>query len=809
MLVVWKPIYETGVDFIDDDHRKLADSINEIESMLLAKKLSDIPNAIVFLARNFDQHCAREEAAMRKISFSGLEEHTSEHNKVKDHLSSLVDRVRKDTSGPVVEAVIGYLGRWFHDHVVGQDLQLRDVYQAAGLVAARRAGILARVDAFLARFKVRTRILVASLIPTILAVCVAAVLISGKYNVVKEMGQMAALADYAVQVGNLVHELQRERGLTALFLGGDPDVQARLAEQREKADRQRAAVTSSTFGKPSSELVDLEKLRTAVRNRSMKTPEIVDGYSAIIANLLSGLGEVAQQLDSARISNQLTAYLSLAQGKERAGQERAIGTAGFAESFPEWRYKRFIERSAQEKAFFNTYIAYSNPDRQKSFNESLYGLATKEFEDIRASAKLDLPPGSVDPRKWFMLSTKRIDTLKVIEDGAATYLKLTTSQIGSSAKRDLFVISLAITILAVFVVVITLLIVRSVVVPFQALSDTIHRIGDGEKDALVTGIERIDEIGDMARTIMVFRSALLANDTMLAEQAMERAFNDTRIRRRESLTIEFDEKISQFVGVLASSSTELVATAGAMTSTANETKDRSTTVAAASEQTSVNIQTVASAVEELSSSVHEITRQVTNSARMSAETVQKVDKTDATVAVLSDAAQKIGDIVNLINDIALQTNLQALNATIEAARAGEAGKGFAVVANEVKQLSTQTAKATNEIGDQIKAIQNATQESVSAIRHIGSSIREINGISTAIASAVEQQSAATSEISRNVQEAAKAVGDVNQNILSVAEGADQTGTAATQVLQAAGDVSNRSEMIRLEVEGFLSGIRTA
>jgi methyl-accepting chemotaxis protein len=533
----------------------------------------------------------------------------------------------------------------------------------------------------------------------------------------------------------------------------------------------------------------------------MKTPEIVDGYSAIIANLLSGLGEVAQQLDSARISNQLTAYLSLAQGKERAGQERAIGTAGFAESFPEWRYKRFIERSAQEKAFFNTYIAYSNPDRQKSFNESLYGLATKEFED--------LPPGSVDPRKWFMLSTKRIDTLKVIEDGAATYLKLTTSQIGSSAKRDLFVISLAITILAVFVVVITLLIVRSVVVPFQALSDTIHRIGDGEKDALVTGIERIDEIGDMARTIMVFRSALLANDTMLAEQAMERAFNDTRIRRRESLTIEFDEKISQFVGVLASSSTELVATAGAMTSTANETKDRSTTVAAASEQTSVNIQTVASAVEELSSSVHEITRQVTNSARMSAETVQKVDKTDATVAVLSDAAQKIGDIVNLINDIALQTNLQALNATIEAARAGEAGKGFAVVANEVKQLSTQTAKATNEIGDQIKAIQNATQESVSAIRHIGSSIREINGISTAIASAVEQQSAATSEISRNVQEAAKAVGDVNQNILSVAEGADQTGTAATQVLQAAGDVSNRSEMIRLEVEGFLSGIRTA
>jgi hemerythrin-like metal-binding protein len=271
MLVVWKPIYETGVDFIDDDHRKLVDIINGIESLLLAKSLSDVPNAIASLARHFDQHCAREEAAMRKISFSGLEEHISEHAKVKEHLSELIDRVRRDSSGPVVESVVGYLGRWFHDHVVGQDLQLKDIYQAVGLVKARKAGSLDRIDAFLARFKVRTRILVASLIPTVLAVCVAALLISGKYGVVREMDHMTALADYAVQVGNLVHELQRERGLTALLLGGDTEAQARLAEQREKADRQRVAVTSSSFEKSSSGLADLEKIRFAVGNKSMKT----------------------------------------------------------------------------------------------------------------------------------------------------------------------------------------------------------------------------------------------------------------------------------------------------------------------------------------------------------------------------------------------------------------------------------------------------------------------------------------------------------------------------------------------------------
>ncbi|EME68529.1 methyl-accepting chemotaxis protein [Paramagnetospirillum caucaseum] len=810
MLIQWKPVYETGVDFVDDDHRKLAGMVNGLAEALAAGKLAEIPDTMVELGRYFEQHCAREEAAMRKIGFAGLAEHSEEHRKVKEHIARLAERVRLDTSGPVVESAVEFLGRWFFDHVVGQDLQLKDAYQAAGLATGRgNLSLVERADAFLARFKVRTRIVAAALIPTTLAICVTVSLIHEKYGVVKEMEKVETLASHATRVGDLVHELQRERGMTALMLGGDAAARTELSGQREKSDRQRVLVTGAAVGGSLAGLADIDRLRRAVGDNSLKTAEIIDGYSAAITNLLDGLGDIAQGLDSARVTNLLTAYLSLAHGKERAGQERAVGAAGFSDTFPEWRYKRFVQRAAQEDAYFSTYLTFVDPARQRSFKETLGGQAMAEFEGLRNAAKLDLPSGSVSPEKWFSAATKRLEVLKSLENEAASDLLATATETGASAKRALTVISVVMGILLILAMLLTAIIVRSVVGPFLALADTIRRIGDGEKDILVQGTGRRDEIGEMARTIMVFRSALLANDSMQAEQSLERAFGETRIRRREELTRSFDAKVSQFVGVLASSSTELVATAHEMTRVAGDTTDRSTTVAAASEQTSANIQTVASAVEELAASVGEITRQVGHSASMSADAVHEAERTDVIVAGLSEAADRIGQVVQLINNIASQTNLLALNATIEAARAGEAGKGFTVVAHEVKQLAQQTVTATTEIGGQIKAIQDATNAAVDAIRHISGTIRDINGISTAIASAVEQQSAATSEISRNVQQAARGGEDVNNNIIDVSQGATQTGAAATQVLQAAGDVSNRSEMIRAEVEGFLSEIRAA
>jgi methyl-accepting chemotaxis protein len=218
---------------------------------------------------------------------------------------------------------------------------------------------------------------------------------------------------------------------------------------------------------------------------------------------------------------------------------------------------------------------------------------------------------------------------------------------------------------------------------------------------------------------------------------------------------------------------------------------------------------VASAAEELSASVAEIGRQVESSTQMSGKAVEEAADTDQTVQSLASSAQKIGEVLKLISDIAAQTNLLALNATIEAARAGEAGKGFAVVASEVKSLATQTAKATDEISGQIGTIQSTTTDAVAAIKRIGGTIGEMNKIATTIASAVEEQGAATQEIARNVQEASKGTTEVSSNIAGVSQAAGQTGAAATQVLGAAGDLSTQAETLRNEVDRFLVSIRAA
>jgi methyl-accepting chemotaxis protein len=221
------------------------------------------------------------------------------------------------------------------------------------------------------------------------------------------------------------------------------------------------------------------------------------------------------------------------------------------------------------------------------------------------------------------------------------------------------------------------------------------------------------------------------------------------------------------------------------------------------------VQSVASATEELSSSITEISRQVQDSARMAAEAVDQATRTNARVNELSLAAARIGDVVELINTIAGQTNLLALNATIEAARAGEAGRGFAVVASEVKSLAEQTAKATEQIGAQITAIQTSSSDAVTAIRGITSTIGEMNEIASAIASAVEEQGSATQEIARNVQQAALGTGEISANVVGVQQAAGDTGAAAHQVLQASSELSRQSETMRGEVEAFLSNIKAA
>ena len=350
---------------------------------------------------------------------------------------------------------------------------------------------------------------------------------------------------------------------------------------------------------------------------------------------------------------------------------------------------------------------------------------------------------------------------------------------------------------------------RSIVTPLTGMTAAMTKLAGGDKAAAIPGVGRADEIGDMAGAVQVFKDNMIKADELAAEQQAEQVRKERRQQAIEGYIKTFDQSVSSSLNTLASASTELQTTAQSMSATAEETSRQATAVAAASEQASTNVQTVASAAEELSSSIAEISRQVAESTRIAGQAVDDAGRTNVQVQTLADAAQKIGDVVSLINDIAAQTNLLALNATIEAARAGEAGKGFAVVASEVKSLATQTAKATEDISGQIKAIQSATGDSVRAIEAITGTITRINEIATTIASAVEEQGAATKEIARNVQQASAGTAEVSSNISGVTQAATETGSASTQVLGAAGELAKQGETLRKDVGDFLAKIRAA
>ena len=352
--------------------------------------------------------------------------------------------------------------------------------------------------------------------------------------------------------------------------------------------------------------------------------------------------------------------------------------------------------------------------------------------------------------------------------------------------------------------------IRGVAMPIGAMTRTMLRLAEHDTAVEIVGAERGDEIGSMAKALAVFKESMVETDRLRAEQEAqkERAAAERR-QAMLDLATKFEAGAGGIFNRLATRATELEATAQSMAATAEETNRQSAAVTSASEQTSANVQTVASATEELSASIQEIGRHVAQSAAIAANAVADAQKTDMTVQALAAGAQKIGEVVTLIQGIARQTNLLALNATIEAARAGEAGKGFAVVAAEVKGLASQTAKATADIEGQIAAIRGTTGDAVAAIHGIARTIEEINQIATAIAAAVEEQGSATQEISRNVMQAAQGTREVTSNISSVKDAATSTGAAASQVLSAAADLSRQSEQMRDEVNGFLAGLKAA
>ncbi|MBI1207269.1 MAG: HAMP domain-containing protein [Azospirillum sp.] len=487
-----------------------------------------------------------------------------------------------------------------------------------------------------------------------------------------------------------------------------------------------------------------------------------------------------------------------------------LHAARFIDSHDSAAAERADRVAAAARGNFEKLIATLSDAERKAHAQD---LAANLGRYVAAFDKLKVSVATRDKLVRDTLDTIGPAISKTTEDQKLGNLKL-QDELGPRANADIHQAvntTIAISAVAVLVALLTAIgLTRVIARPITAMTDAMRRLASGEHGVDIPARDHGDELGKMAAAVQVFKDNAVAKQALEAEQtaAKQRAEAERRTLMNR-MADQFEAGVKGVVSQVSGAATQMQGSAQSLSAMAEQGRSQATAVAAATRQASANVQTVASAAEEMSSSIAEISRQVSQSATIARHAVDKTEVTNRRIQSLATQAGTIGEVIKLINNIASQTNLLALNATIEAARAGDAGKGFAVVASEVKNLATQTAKATEEIAGQISAMQQATGGAVDAIKEISATILQIDEITTAIASAVEEQDAATKEIARNVQEAAQGTDEVTRNIFGVEQAAGSTGQAAGQVLGAAQELSRQSGALSQQVERFISEVRTA
>jgi methyl-accepting chemotaxis protein len=433
-----------------------------------------------------------------------------------------------------------------------------------------------------------------------------------------------------------------------------------------------------------------------------------------------------------------------------------------------------------------------------------YIASAKKMVDLAFTDNYAAQQGFEDFMKTFeTLEEKMGATGDAIQQSADTI----QAAVNSKTQMIFTLLALVIAVSVIAVIGVLTLTARSVVRPVKAMTAAMGSLAAGDLSTEIPGRDRKDEIGAMAGALEVLKENSVRAQQLSTEQGEVHETQRRRAEALEQLCREFDAEMAKNLSDVGQSLQTMQNAVSSMARSAEETAGEASHANEASAQTASSVGSVASATDELSSTITEITRQVAQSNQIAGEAANQARQTNEQIKGLATAAEKVGAIVQLINEIASQTNLLALNATIEAARAGEAGKGFAVVASEVKNLASQTAKATDEIASHVGAIQSETQRSVSAIQSVAAIIEQINQITSSVASAVEQQGGVTQEIVKSVDQASGGTREVTESINTVVGAAGESRNAAARLTEVTGALSTQSQSLRAGVERFLANVK--
>lgn len=679
-------------------------------------------------------------------------------------------------------------------------------------------------------WKTRNRILLALALPVIGMTLLVGMVTLERYRLSVGMDRLGALAELAPGLSAVVHELQKERGLSSGYIGSQgKDFSSALQDQRDVTDQAVRALENmldrfdtTVYGadldlRVRAVLEQLEVLavmRQKVDTVSLDAGSMAQWYAASIARHLAVVEGMSILASDADMTRAIAAYAAFIAAKELAGQERAQGAPGIAAGgFAPTEHRHFIDLVEGQKRLFATFSAFATPSQAKALAEMMQQAPAMQIEAMRRIVVDSGYTGAltgITTADWLQTITSKIDMLKQLEDAMASDLRLRAESTGAAASRDFFVmLGLAVVLLAA-TTVLTGVVVRGITGPLGRLTQTMASLADGDTSVEIQGAERRDELGEMARSVQVFKEHALERMVMERQRKADAARLEQEKRATlHKLASDFEGNVGAIVQTVSSAASELEATAQSMASIAEETNCQAGAVASASSQASANVQTVAGAAEQLSASIDEIGRQVRVSSTVASRAADKARTTHTVIQSLSAQAGKISEVVELINSIAAQTNLLALNATIEAARAGDAGRGFAVVANEVKALATQTARATEDISGQITSVQAETNAAVAAMEEIAGIVGEVNEVTEIIAQAVAEQNAATREIARNVREASVGTNEVSTNIGGVTRAAQETGTASDQVVTASRELADNANRLSSEMDRFLTHVRAS